>query len=148
MVLALVVADRRSCRGCAGIDRAAREPRPSGRRRSGYRRSPSRLIFEAADVRARSVGLNPKHAGARRQLAELLVLTGESRRALAEVAAAFELNARPHHVWFLAYLQAVNGNPEAPLDMVRPLAVEKNFPVDYQRLPDFDAMVAKIITVP
>jgi hypothetical protein len=99
-------------------------------------------------VQARAVGLNPKHAGARRQLAELLVLTGESRRALAEAATAFELHAHPHHLWLLAYLQAVNGNLKAGRDMVRPLVVERNFPVDYQRLPDFDAMVAKLVAVP
>lgn len=108
----------------------------------------SGVFFEAADVQARAVGLNPSHAGARRQFAELLVLTGESRRALAEAATAVELNAGPHHLWLLAYLQAVNGNLKAGRDIVRPLAVEKSFPVDYQRLPDFDATVAKLVSLP
>jgi hypothetical protein len=51
-------------------------------------------------------------------------------------------------LWLLAYLQAVNGNLKAGRDMVRPLAVERNFPVDYQRLPDFDATVAKLVSLP
>jgi tetratricopeptide (TPR) repeat protein len=108
----------------------------------------SGVFFEAADVQARAVGLNPRHSGARRQFAELLVLTGESGHALAEAATAFELNAHPHHLWLLAYLHALNGNLEAGRDMVRTLAVERNFPVDYQRLPDFDATVAKLVSLP
>ncbi len=108
----------------------------------------SGVFSEAADVQARAVALDPRHSGARRQFAELLALTGENRRALAEAATAVELNASPHHLWLLAYLQAVNGNLKAGRDMVRPLAVERNFPVDYQRLPDFDATVAKLVSLP
>ncbi len=76
------------------------------------------------------------------------MLTGEGRRALAEAAAAFELHPHPLHLCLLAYLPAVNGNLEAGRDMVRTLAVERNFPVDYKRLPDFDAMDAKLVFVP
>ena len=76
------------------------------------------------------------------------MLTGEGRRALAEAATAFELHAHPHHLWLLAYLHALNGNLEVGRDMVRTLAVERNFPVDYKRLPDFDAMDAKLVFVP
>jgi hypothetical protein len=108
----------------------------------------SGVFFQAADVQVRAVGLNPKHARARRQFAKLLVLTGESRRALAEAATAFELHADPHHLCLLAYLQAVNGNLKAGRDMVRPLAMERNFPVNYQQLPDFDTTVAKLVSLP
>ena len=108
----------------------------------------SGVFLEAADVQARAVALDPRHSGARRQFAELLALTGESRRALAEAATAVELNADPHHLWLLAYLQAVNGNLKAGRDTVRSLAVERNFPVDYQRLPDFDATVTKLVSLP
>ena len=33
-------------------------------------------------------------------------------------------------------------------DMIRPLAMERDFPADYQSLPDFDATVAKLVSPP
>lgn len=94
--------------------------------------------MRALEVQEHAVRIAPAHGGARRQLAELLAISGDIDAALSHARSAHELDSGPQHAILLAYLLAKVGDEASARTLAGTIPVNFNWPSSYSRISDFN----------
>lgn len=100
-------------------------------------------IAEALDLQKHAVALNPLHAGAQRQLAELLIEHGAFVDAADAAARALELSRNSDHLWLMAYLLTQRGDRQAAQELLRGLRAGQTAPRQFMAFPGFQRALSE-----